>query len=54
MIIILLTGYPPFVGNDEDEIFENILNNEPNFDVPELKNVTSNCIDFIKNFGKKS
>ena len=54
MMYILLTGYPPFVGNDEDEIFENILNNEPNFDVPELKNVTSNCIDLIKKLLEKN
>ena len=54
MMYILLTGYPPFVGNDEDEIFENILNSEPNYDVPELKHVTSNCIDLIKKLLEKN
>ena len=50
---ILLTGYPPFIGNDENEIFDNILNNEPNFDVPELKNTTNNCIDLMKKLLEK-
>ena len=54
MMYILLTGYPPFVGNNEDDIFENILNSEPNFDVPELKNITSNCIDLIKKLLEKN
>ena len=53
MMYILLTGYPPFIGNDENEIFDNILNNEPNFDVPELKNTTNNCIDLMKKLLEK-
>ena len=45
---ILLTGYPPFVGDDEDEIFNNILNSEPDFKVKELKDVTDSCIDLMQ------
>ena len=53
MMYILLTGYPPFEGNDEDEIFNNILKRNPNFDVPELKNVTEDCIDLMKKLLEK-
>ena len=48
MMYILLTGYPPFVGDDEDEIFNNILNSEPDFKVKELKDVTDSCIDLMQ------
>ena len=54
MMYILLTGYPPFEGNDEDEIFENILKKEANFDVPELKNITENCIDLMRRLLEKN
>ena len=53
MMYILLTGYPPFQGNDEDEIFDNILKTKPNFDVPELKHVTISCIDLMKKLLEK-
>ena len=53
MMYILLTGYPPFQGNDEDEIFDNILKTKPNFDVPELKHVTLSCIDLMKKLLEK-
>ena len=53
MMYILLTGYPPFEGNSEEEIFDNILNKEPNFEVPELNNVTDNCIDLMKRLLEK-
>ena len=48
MMYILLTGEPPFQGNNEEEIFSNILNNELNLEHPKLKNVTENCKDLIK------
>ena len=54
MMYILLTGYPPFEGNDEDEIFNNVLNKEPDFNIPELKNVSENCIDLIKKLLEKN
>jgi calcium-dependent protein kinase len=53
MMYILLTGYPPFQGNDEEEVFDNILNIKPNFQVPEFKNVTLDCIDLIKKLLEK-
>ena len=48
MMYILLTGEPPFLGNNEDEIFSNVLNNQLNLNHPKLKNVTDNCKDLIK------
>ena len=47
MMYILLTGYPPFVGDSEEEVFENILKNEINLNVPELKNISEPCKDLI-------
>ena len=47
MMYILLTGYPPFLGEDEDEIFNNILNSEPDFKVKELNDVTESCKDLM-------
>ena len=54
MMYILLTGVPPFDGNDEDEIFKNILNNEINFDNPHMKNVSDECKDLIKQLCNKN
>ena len=48
MMYILLTGEPPFMGNNEEEVFSNILNEELNLNHPKLKNVTENCKDLIK------
>jgi calcium-dependent protein kinase len=48
MMYILLTGYPPFGGEDEEEIFHNIKNQELNLNVPELKNVSEQCLDLIE------
>ena len=53
MMYILLTGYPPFMGENEKEIFENILKTELNLDVPELKNVSEPCKDLIKKLLEK-
>ena len=47
MMYILLTGYPPFLGDNEEEVFQNILNNEINLNTPELKNVSESCKDLI-------
>ena len=48
MMYILLTGYPPFGGEDEEEIFHNIKKQELNLNVPELKNVSEQCLDLIE------
>ena len=53
MMYILLTGYPPFDGEDEEKIFENILKQELNLNVPELKNVSEPCKDLIKQLLEK-
>ena len=47
MMYILLTGYPSFIGEDEESIFEKILNQQLNLDVPQLKNVYESCKDLI-------
>ena len=53
MMYILLTGKPPFPGENTNEIFENILTTQPNFDLPEFKKITPNCIDLIKKLLEK-
>ena len=53
MMYILLTGYPPFVGENEDEIFDNILKQDLNLNVPQLKNITESCKDLINQLLEK-
>ena len=53
MMYILLTGYPPFVGENEDEIFENILKQDLNLNVPQLKNISESCKDLINQLLEK-
>ena len=45
MMYILLSGNPPFPGDTEEEIFDNVLNTELNFD--NLKNISPQCKDLI-------
>ena len=54
MMYILLTNIAPFPGDDEDAIFDNVLNNEINVDIPQLKNVSKNCKDLIKKLCDKN
>ena len=54
MIYILLTNIAPFPGDDEESIFESILNNEINVDIPQLKSVSKNCKDLIKGLCDKN
>ena len=54
MMYILLAGIPPFQGNDEDEIFENILNQEINLDIPAFNSISENCKDLIKRLCAKN
>ena len=53
MMYILLTGYPPFVGENEDEIFDNILKQDLNLNVPQLKNISESCKDLINQLLEK-
>ena len=53
MMYILLTGYPPFVGESEDEIFDNILKQDLNLNVPQLKNISESCKDLINQLLEK-
>ena len=54
MMYILLTGYPPFIGENEEKVFDNILNQDLNLNVPELKNVSESCLDLIKSLLEKN
>ena len=47
LMYILLTGYPPFDGETEEEIFYKIKNQKPNIKADELKNVSRNCKNLI-------
>ena len=45
---MMLTFRPPFSGDNEIEVMEKILQKEPSFDNQGLKNVSEDCIDFVK------
>ena len=48
LMYILLCGVPPFVGDTEEEIYEQIKKGKYSFDRPEFKNVSENCKKLIK------
>ena len=54
MMYILLTGIPPFDGESEEKIFESILEDDLNLDIPQLKNVSEPCKDLIKKLLEKN
>ena len=54
MMYILLANLAPFPGNDEETIFNNILSNEINVDIPQLKSISQNCKDLIKGLCNKN
>ncbi len=47
LMYILLTGYPPFDGDFEEEIFDKIKNKKVNLKCDELKKVSINCKNLI-------
>jgi calcium-dependent protein kinase len=47
MMYILLSGFPPFDGNTEEEIFEKVLNDNPDLDIPEFKYISNSCKNLI-------
>ena len=54
MMYILLSNVAPFPGDNEEEIFDNILSKEINVDIPELKSISNNCKDLIKKLCNKN
>ena len=48
LMYILLCGVPPFTGDTEEEIFDNIKRGKLSFDKPEFKNVSENCKKLIR------
>ena len=48
LMYILLSGEPPFKGDNEEEIFKKIKKCDYNFNPEPFKNVSKNCIDLIK------
>lgn len=47
MMFILLTGFPPFDGEDEEEVFNNIMKGKLNLDIKELKHISKPCKNLI-------
>ena len=47
LMYILLSGQPPFPGNDEDEIFENVKKGHIDFSLKNFNYVSDNCKDLI-------
>jgi calcium-dependent protein kinase len=45
---ILLTGYPPFNGNSNKEIFQNIKHQKLEYDTEEWKDISQDAIDLVK------
>jgi len=45
---VLLCGFPPFYGDTQKELFENIMNGNYDFPEPEWKYVSDEAKDFIK------
>ena len=54
MMYILLSNVAPFPGDNEEEIFDNILSKEINVDIPELNSISKNCKDLIKKLCNKN
>ena len=47
LMYILLSGLPPFDGGSEEIIFKNVLNSEPDLDIPRLEHVSKSCKQLI-------
>ena len=55
IMYILLSGYPPFNGNSNDEIYNSIKNSQPYFYGEDWKDITPEAIDLLQNMlNKKS
>jgi calcium-dependent protein kinase len=51
---ILLSGKPPFNGKDDNEIFDKILIGNYDIKSPPFNQLSSNCLDLIKNLLNKN
>ena len=47
ILYILLSGFPPFNGNDDDDILDSVLEGRFTFNVKEFKNVSEQAKDLI-------
>ena len=54
MMYILLSNIAPFPGEEEETIFENILSQEINVDIPQLKSISDDCKDLIRQLCDKN
>ena len=54
IMYILLCGYPPFNGNSNDEIYNNIKNSQPYFYGEDWKDITPEAIDLLQNMLNKN
>ena len=50
IIYILLSGQPPFIGENKGQIFDAILHKKIGFDGPQWKLISKDAIDLIKKF----
>ena len=48
ILYILLSGYPPFNGNSNVDIFHHVQNSQPIFIDEEWEDVTKEAIDLLK------
>ena len=53
IMFILLCGYPPFNGNTNDGIYNNIRNNQPYFHGEDWKDMTPDAVDLLQNMLNK-
>jgi len=48
VVYIMLSGFPPFEGENEAQVLVNIMNIKYNFDSPEWKDISNEAKDFIQ------
>jgi calcium-dependent protein kinase len=44
---VLLTGKPPFIGKDKEEVYNAIINKELNLKIPDLFRCSKDAVDFL-------
>ena len=48
LVYFMVTGKLPFHGNNAEETRNNVISSEYDFNIPEMKNVSTECLDFIE------